>query len=110
MWLVLALGQQSTNGSFKFWALPTAHTALLIDPCEKTAPLFSLYPACLLYAAALPTVFNALPLNINFPSFMTNQYYLSLLLLKKKCMRVNFFQFCKFSYFCTFFLMTTNQI
>lgn len=58
MWLVLALGQQSTNGSFKFWALPTAHTALLIVLCEKTAPLFSLYSACLLYAGALPTVFN----------------------------------------------------
>lgn len=52
MWLVLALGQQSTNGSFKFWALPTAHTALLIVLCEKTAPLFSLYSACLLYAGA----------------------------------------------------------
>lgn len=65
MWLVLALGQQSTNCSFKFWALPTAHTALLIVLCGKTAPLFSLHPACLLYAGALPTVFNALPLNIS---------------------------------------------
>lgn len=65
MWLVLALGQQSTNGSFKFWALPTAHTALLIVLCGKTASLFSLHPACLLHAGALPTVFNALPLNTN---------------------------------------------
>lgn len=52
MWLVLALGQQSTNGSFKFWALPTAHTALLIDPCEKTAPSISI----LLSLSCLPAV------------------------------------------------------